>query len=1697
MRVFWKYASRIALSLALVASLTGMGALFRLIGSSVSEYFAYADEMGAEQEALQEQLDAEQEALEENDSIEGSSAAGSESFSVESLDRQSNGANQEGAGASADGTHKSSSLGDKSSKTTRNFKPSAVRTPQKGDCFLSDDNDEGRNIVFKVLDDVKRTVQVGSGSAGKTFVINDADEEAANRKEYATITENFSGTITIPETINYEGITYTVTSIADYAFSSYKSPGEVTFKLRKIVLPSTVTYIGAYAFQKAALSAGIAFADECNIETIETGAFSGTAIRTFSLPDTVTSLGNSVFLNCESLNKFEFPENSSIAAIPASCFRGCSSLKQLNIPRYITCFEPRAFQGCAFQSFTIPKQIDTLGSYVFTSCGALSSFNFEEGTPLTEIPAYAFSNCTSLQSFTIPSFIVSINEYAFSGSGLRTITVPKTCTYLGDSCFRTCQQLKKVEFEEGHQLLKISSYLFMDCSALSEIELPSNVRSIEKNAFQECGDLKTINIPAKVTSLGGFAFAQDTSLETVIYQGNANKITSETSTFYKCRNIKSVVFMKKKSKAITYTNANPTFYYTISFYKSYEDAQSDTDVMEYFAIPANSVPQDTNSSDAFVGKMIDPPENYRWVCQDGCSFSDEITDSFYAYGEFMVKDLKVGDTFTARTPEGILVTYTVTSLAKDGSLGTCRVGADALTATRMPAMNQNSAGILTLTNQVSAPDANSYVVEEISSYAFVNCGKFVELIVPASVKKIDSYAFYRCSMLRNITFEADASSIVDDGIFAACGNIKTVIFGGKKAKLSFGTSAPDIYYSVVCYDSKHDKEINNKAVTLVVHERAKLGNLQDGELKSGKIPDLSLGYKWHYEDGFGADIALTDSCFMYMEGIGFQSEISVRLGNVNKTPCWFKILDFDEANKTGSVQVGLGVDGVNAIAGYVSGMPIIPSTITDDDGNTYNVVAVGDYAFGASKIEEANPYITSLIMPASVTKLGEGAFRNCESLETISIPSGATEVGASAFESCVSLKSVSVAGVTKLTTISKHSFFGCERLSSFTLPASVKVIKEGAFASCIKVNKKSDGSTSYSDGLTGFSIPKNSVLETIEADAFVDVQNLTGTIEFPATLKTIGAKNFKETALRVVQFAGTSTEFGDDTFYQCMSLQTIRFLNDARSLKFGSDTFHLWKYTPRGDVQSGALKRVEFYGKKYDQITNVIDMDKMADNNYGRQYNLYYNVSFYGSNSDFKNGKVHSSELVIEDTKMTDKTPKLGDYITWRCEDGFSLSARTQNSYYAIAGKDISYATPSGIKDSYHYTGGYIKPMPTLTMPDGTVLKLGVDYELDTNYGLFNDGYSNNRRMGTATIYLRGIGDYAGTNKVKFKIVGTYDSSAVFAVSLDNYSYTYDGTQKCPHVTVTITTKGKSYTGEEGVDYKVSYLDNVNAGTAQTVVEGLGIYSSVKSIDFTINPMSISRCNVTKLKASYDALRLQIILEVALQNPRGVTLIEGQDYELINHMNTGIGAGTLMVRGVGNYTGVLSRSFGVGGTGGNGNGSGGSDGDGNSAVAGFADSDYDGTGYNDAAATGQGNQVVNKATGEVGTNNASQAGETGSKSGGSKWRLFAVGNVDQVVDYTAATPYMLLLIALLVLLGLGYVYHRTRFEHQLRPVHLIADDPSGSRGDDAVRRGVGSRVIKTDNVRSAGHAVNGQGAEGRDVEGRGARAGARGIKDNK
>lgn len=127
---------------------------------------------------------------------------------------------------------------------------------------------------------------------------------------------------------------------------------------------------------------------------------------------------------------------------------------------------------------------------------------------------------------------------------------------------------------------------------------------------------------------------------------------------------------------------------------------------------------------------------------------------------------------------------------------------------------------------------------------------------------------------------------------------------------------------------------------------------------------------------------------------------------------------------------------------------------------------------------------------------------------------------------------------------------------------------------------------------------------------------------------------------------------------------------------------------------------------------------------------------------------------------------------------------------------------------------------PTATVKSG-------DKELTLNQDYYVS-YRNNWDAGTASAILTGTGNYTGSVTKDFTIKPL--DIKRYSASLSQYSYTSDGTEKCPDVTVTYGDK----TLAAGTDFTVSYKDNVKEDTATVTITGAGNYTGIINTTFTI-----------------------------------------------------------------------------------------------------------------------------------------------------------------------------------------------------------------------------------------------------------------------
>ncbi|MBQ8495922.1 MAG: leucine-rich repeat protein [Clostridia bacterium] len=174
--------------------------------------------------------------------------------------------------------------------------------------------------------------------------------------------------------------------------------------------------------------------------------------------------------------------------------------------------------------------------------------------------------------------------------------------------------------------------------------------------------------------------------------------------------------------------------------------------------------------------------------------------------------------------------------------------------------------------------------------------------------------------------------------------------------------------------------------------------------------------------------------------------------------------------------------------------------------------------------------LKSVTLPGGLTEIGEAAFQGCTSLTSVTIPSGMTEIQKSVFSDCTSLTNVTLPN--GLLTIGASTFSRCTALTNIKIPATVKTIGDSAFFNCLK--------------LTSVAIPPG--VTVIEKNTFYGCSALK-TLTLSEGLTEIGTSAFQSCgALTAVAIPNSVTTIGDSAFYACEDMKTLTFGNGLKTI---------------------------------------------------------------------------------------------------------------------------------------------------------------------------------------------------------------------------------------------------------------------------------------------------------------------------------------------------------------------------------------------------------------------------------------------------------------------------------------------------------------------------------------------------------------------
>ena len=421
---------------------------------------------------------------------------------------------------------------------------------------------------------------------------------------YNSYSNEYIGDIVIPSSVNYNGVTYSVTSIGEDAF--YDCSG-----LKSIQIPNSITNIGNDAFNFCTSLTNIVIPN--SVTSIGEDAFRLCwNLTSIEIPNSVTSIGEDAFRFCYGLTDVVI--GNSVSSIGNYAFYYCKSLTSIEIPNSVTSIGEDAFAWCeSLTSIQIPNSVTSIGKAAFLGCSNLTSIVVNPGNTKYDsrngcnaiIETASNTLIAGCQNTIIPNSVTSIGEDAFYGcSGLTSIEIPNSVTSIGDDAFSSCSNLTSIVVNPGNtkydsrngcnaiietasntliagcqntiipnSVTSIGYCAFYDCESLTSIQIPNSVTSIGERAFGDCTSLTSIVIPNSVTSIGDYAFAFCDSMKSIQI---GNSVTSiGKAAFYGCDRLTKItclVITPPTIKSDTFKSYSAELYVPASCISAYQSA---------------------------------------------------------------------------------------------------------------------------------------------------------------------------------------------------------------------------------------------------------------------------------------------------------------------------------------------------------------------------------------------------------------------------------------------------------------------------------------------------------------------------------------------------------------------------------------------------------------------------------------------------------------------------------------------------------------------------------------------------------------------------------------------------------------------------------------------------------------------------------------------------------------------------------------------------------------------------------------------------------------------------------------------------------------------------------------------------------------------------------------------------------------------
>ena len=1197
--------------------------------------------------------------------------------------------------------------------------------------------------------------------------------------------------------------------------------------------------------------------DNKKVTSIADSAFREKSITSVVFGQYVESIGNYAFYSCQSLNKLDFSK-SSVKTIGDCAFVMTKSLTSVEFPDSLESIGNYAFScyrygtygsyvANSLKSVKFVSGLKTIGGYAFYGNRSLETVQFS-GKNLTSIGEDAFRDCMALTKLNLTGNDAVICARAFcNNDALKEVTLSGVKT-IGYNAFGGDDALKSADLGEG--LISIDSYAFQSCSNLETVSLPESLTTINSYAFQSCSKLTSIDIPNKVSKIDDNTFTNCSSLKNVSIGSG-------------CTSISTVAFINAYSiDEITVAEDNKNF-------TSVDGVLYNNDKTTLVLYPKNR-----------AGEFV-VPDTVTSIADYAFDNAPKLTK--VTIGE-NVKSVGTGAFRNCNSLETVIFkdSDTVQKTIGDYAFNNC------------PALTEVDFG---------------NAVKSIGNYAFM-VDKLLESIeFPDSLESIGycafscyrggTYSTYVASNLKSVKFGSGLKTI---GNYAFYGNrsLETVQFSGKNLT-SIGEDAfRDCMALTKLNLTGNDAVIcarafcNNDALKEVTLSGVKtIGYNAFGGDDALKSADLGEGLisidSYAFQSCSNLETVSLPESLTTINSYAFQS--CSKLTSIDIPNKVSKIDDNTFANCTSlkNVSIGSGCASISSTA-FLNSNAIEKITVAGDNANYSSVdgallnkektsivlypksksgefvipdtvTSIADYAFDNA------PKLTKVTIGENVKSVGTGAFRNCNSLETVIFKDSDTvqkTIGDYAFNNCPALTEVDFGNAVK--SIGNYAFMVDKLLESIEFPDSLESIGYCAF-SCYRGGTYS---TYVASNLK--SVKFGSGLKTIGNYAFYENQKLE-TIEFTGnSLTSIENNAFHDClALKEVNLTGNNAVIGSCAFYNDKALTSVTLGSGVKTVKDNAFRFcsAMKEVTIGNDVET----------IEYSAFHNATSLDKLV---LGKNLKSVDSTAF----SDYGDLTVYC----YEDTYGHEYAKSMGNVDIKFIRDNYYVvdlkaSAVSSNSV------TMSWKKPNGYDAIDHYiiykNGAKYDETTDQTYTDIN-LKSGEEYV----YGVVavdKEGIISEEKTVSVTPACTSVKsitlpnnktDIGGLNKIK--LTATMESNLSKTGGKGEFQFSRDGKEWKSACNANVQSNGVDYVGYWS-------LQNVVTGEYSlrfvfTDKDGGQSYKDIKvNVDRT-HPTPIDEVTITPME-TYISLSWQISVEYDTQIYRIYKRAENEtDFELLSEI---------------------------------------------------------------------------------------------------------------------------------------------------------------------------------------------------------------------